>query len=123
MSANLLTATVGSTTLSCQMPTAPSECIPTPQRMQPRDFSQGGTLYLYDRGIKAITYKLTFKKLTDAILTSLFQLADLCSGSEYKLTWYDNAAAAHTVRIIGSIPAKETSPGKYQVSFTLEEYL
>jgi len=123
MSANLLTATIGGTTLSCQFTSAPSICTPTSKRVQPSDFTRGGSLYLYDRGVKSITWQLVHKKVTEAQLASLLQLADLCNGYEYTLIWYDNASAAHTAKIKGSVKAVETSPGKYQVSFTLEEYL
>jgi len=123
MSANLLTATIGGTTLSCQLPSAPSVCTPTRRRNQPSDITRGGSLYLYDRGVKSITWQLVHKKVLEAQLNSLLQLADLCHGYEYTLTWYDNASAAHTAKIKGSIKAVETHPGKYQVTFTLEEYL
>lgn len=109
--------------LFCMLPTPPSVCTPTTRRNQPSDITRGGSLYLYDRGVKSTTWQLVHKQLDGNLLNALLQLADLCNGYEYTLTWYDKAGVGRTVKIKGSIKAKETGPDKYQVTFTLEEYL
>ncbi len=109
--------------LFCMLPTPPSVCTPTTRRNQPSDITRGGSLYLYDRGVKSTTWQLVHKQLDGNLLNALLQLADLCNGYKYTLTWYDKAGVVRTVKIKGSIKAKETGPDKYQVTFTLEEYL
>lgn len=114
---------IGPPLLECQFPSGPSECVPTPARVQPRDISRGGTMYLYDRGIKYITYRLTYKKVTSNTLTTLEFIIDAAGGAASPDTlWYDQYGTVHTVRFVSALSAKETHPGKLQVSFTLEEY-
>lgn len=109
--------------LTCQFPSNPSECTPTPTRVQPSDISKGGTLYLYDRGVGFTIYRLTYKKVTDAVLTMLEVIIDQAGGAALEIIdWYDHAGAQRKVRFKGPVTAKETSDGKYQVSFVLEAY-
>jgi hypothetical protein len=109
--------------LSCQFPHGPSECNPTPVKVQPSDISRGGTLYLYDRGVGFTTYRLTYGSVTEDVLGVLEQIVDQASGSTFETTdWFDHAGMSRRVRFKGPVTAKETTPGKYRVSFTLEDY-
>lgn len=120
MAANTFTYS-GATTAVFPLPPAAGYRL---QRVksQPRDFSLGGTLYLYDRGFTGLRHTLTFKKAPAALLDTLYAFFDsFTHGSRSAFTWYDQANAAHTVRLFGGITAVESHSGIFTITLTLEE--
>lgn len=114
----------GGAPYTCQFPSGPSSYAPVNNRVQASDISRGGSLYVYDRGVKYVTHKLTYKQIDDDCLNVLEVIMDLSAGETYTVAdWHDHTGAVHRIRFKGPLSHIETAPGKYQVTFTLEEYL
>lgn len=109
---------------TCQFPSGPSSYAPINNRVQTSDISRGGCLYIYDRGVKSITHKLTYKRVDTANLEWLEVIMDQGNGETYAAAdWYDHNGVSHRIRFKGPLSYIETALGKYQVTITVEEYL
>lgn len=93
-------------------------------RVQPHDWSLGGTLYVYDRDTKIITHNLVFDGVPDGEQDNMELLADSqARGAMRPFIWYDRAGAAHTVTMPRGYRLTYPFPGKGRLEVTLEEYL
>jgi len=120
MAANTFTFT-GATTVVFPVPESAGYGR-QPVRTQPRGFSRGGSLYLYDRGIRMVRHKLTFKKISATVLDNLYLFFDTHTrGARSTFAWYDRGNIAHTVYLVGGINTIESNPGEYTVNLMLEE--
>ncbi len=68
---------------------------------QPKDYSDGGELYIYNKGLVEDIFILVFKKMTEADysnMTGFFK--NVIQGAGYSFTYYDENGTAHTVRLM-----------------------
>jgi hypothetical protein len=92
---------------------------------QPVDYSNGGDLYCYDKGVSRETQSLTYEYLLSAERTALYNLIALVRGSRYAFMYYDTAGTGYKVQLLNTasiqriqtIPAYETLKTPLQLLF------
>lgn len=111
--------------LTVQFPGAPAAGYRrNGQRMQPRDFSMGGALYLYDRGVTSVTHSLRFSRLDAEIVDAAAVFFDYhAAGGQKEFVWFDESGDSHQVKMVGPCSISEPVPDRYTLAVTLEEAL
>jgi len=88
---------------------------------QPRDMSDGGVLYVYDKGITEQKFVLKWESLPLADWTALKTFIDTVAvGAKNTFTYYDEDGTAWTVRLISDTrDFRQVRFGRYSGSLTL----
>ena len=69
---------------------------------QPIDYSDGGDVYIYNKGITKDFVTLTWNNNAKTDYTNLMTFIGVVVGAKYNFTYYDSDGLTHTARIINS---------------------
>ncbi|MEW6427333.1 MAG: hypothetical protein AB1568_04780 [Thermodesulfobacteriota bacterium] len=87
------------------------------------DYSEGGQLYAYDKGIAERFHNLVFERLPLTDFTAFGNwLTNVAIGPKNPFTYTDEASVSHTVRLLDTRqPLREVSAGLYSGTIRLRE--
>lgn len=89
---------------------------------QPQDYSDGGDLYIYDKGIAAEGRKyLRWRSISDADYSNFMTFLSIVVGAKYNFTFTDYDGATATARIINAdeIASAPVAPGRESLTVEL----
>ena len=89
------------------------------------DYSEGRQLYAYDKGVTEQLFNLDITLEEEAAFTAFDNwFENIACGPKNTFTFTDEAAAAHTVRLMNTEnPLREVSVGRYSGTIVLREEL
>ena len=87
------------------------------------DYSDGGQLYAYDKGIEERFFNLVFERLIQTDFDNFSEwLTDIAVGPKNTFTYTDEASANHTVRLLNTRnPFKGVASGLYSGTILLRK--
>ncbi len=91
----------------------------------PVDYSEGGQLYAYDKGIKEKFYNIALERASQADYDNFDNwLLNVAVGPRNSFTYTDEAGAAHTVRLLDTkTPLRAVAHELYSGTIQLREEL
>ena len=90
------------------------------QYFQPKDYSDSGDLYIYDKGVVKDYLTLTFTNNDKADYTDLMTFIGIVIGAKYDFTYYDSDGYARTARIMNSDDLQSAPVMTNRESFSVE---
>lgn len=68
---------------------------------QPKDYSDGGSIYVYNKGLIENTFELLFNNMPESDYQNMEGFfKNIIQGSKYNFTYYDENGTAHTARLM-----------------------
>jgi len=92
----------------------------TVKYLQPKEYSDGGVLYSYNKGIVQNTKRLVFNNNPASDFTNLLTFLGVVIGITYNFTFTDYDGATYTARIINSDDLQSSPIATERESFTIE---
>ncbi len=87
---------------------------------QPIDYSDGGDVYIYNKGITKDFVTLTWNNNAKTDYTNLMTFIGVVVGAKYNFTYYDSDGLTHTARIINSDNLQSSPVATNRESFSVE---
>lgn len=89
--------------------------------LQPKDYSDAGDVYIYDKGIAAkTTITLHFRNIPKTDYTNFLTFLGIVIGSKYNFTFTDTDGSTYTARIINSDDIQSAPVMTERESLTIE---
>ncbi len=90
------------------------------QYFQPKDFSDGGDLYIYDKGVAKNFIDLNWSNIPKTDYNNFITFLGVVVGSKYNFTFTDFDATTHAARIINSDNIQSAPVATDRESLTIE---
>lgn len=87
---------------------------------QPIDYSDGGDVYIYDKGIAKDYETLTWNNNAKSDYTNLMIFVGVVVGAKYNFTYTDSDGGIHTARIINGNDLQSAPVATDRESFSVE---
>lgn len=90
------------------------------QYMQPKDFADGGDIYVYDKGVKKDYITLVWRNIPQTDWVNFMTFLDVVIGSKYNFTFTDFTGLTYTARILNSDDIQSAPVATDRESLTVE---